>query len=107
MGNESALPSLLISRSSLLTLLTLPLGQWNTNCYVLIGGGESIIVDPAAEPERILAAVEGTAVKAILLTHGHLDHVQALDAARPWACIRLMRANLASSAISTSAMATF
>jgi hydroxyacylglutathione hydrolase len=63
-------------------LITLPLGEWNTNCYVLIGGGESIIVDPAAEPERILAAVEGTAVKAILLTHGHPDHVQALDAVR-------------------------
>jgi len=63
-------------------LITLPLGQWDTNCYVLIGGGESIIVDPAAEPERILAAVEGTTVKAILLTHGHPDHVQALDAVR-------------------------
>lgn len=63
-------------------LITLSLGQWNTNCYVLIGGGESIIVDPAAEPERILAAVKGTAVKAILLTHGHRDHVQALDAVR-------------------------
>ena len=63
-------------------LITLPLGQWDTNCYVLIGGEESIIVDPAAEPEHILAAVEGTAVKAILLTHGHLDHVQALEAVR-------------------------
>jgi hydroxyacylglutathione hydrolase len=63
-------------------LATLPLGQWSTNCYVLIGRGESIIVDPAAEPERILAAVEGTAVKAVLLTHGHLDHVQALDVVR-------------------------
>ena len=61
-------------------LVALPLGEWSTNCYVLIGGGESIIVGPAAEPERILAAVEGTAVRAILLTHGHLDHVQALDA---------------------------
>jgi len=63
-------------------LITLPLGKWNTNCYVLISSGESIIVDPAAEPERILAAVDGTAVKAILLTHGHPDHVQALDAVR-------------------------
>jgi len=63
-------------------LIVLPLGQWSTNCYVLIGSGESIIVDPAAETERIMAAVEGTAVKAVLLTHGHLDHVQALDAVR-------------------------
>jgi len=63
-------------------LIPLPLGQWSTNCYVLISGEESIIVDPAAEPQRILAAVEGTMVKAILLTHGHPDHVQALDAVR-------------------------
>ncbi len=66
----------------LFQLITLPLGQWNTNCYVLFAGGESIIVDPAAEPKRIFAAVEGTAVKAILLTHGHPDHVQALDSVR-------------------------
>ncbi|MGA9351941.1 MAG: MBL fold metallo-hydrolase [Anaerolineae bacterium] len=61
-------------------LITLSLGEWSTNCYVLISGGESIIVDPAAEPDRILAVAEGTAVKAILLTHSHPDHAQALDA---------------------------
>lgn len=65
-----------------LQLHTLPLGEWQTNCYVLVAGGESIIVDPAAEAERILAAVEGNIVKAILLTHGHLDHVLALDEVR-------------------------
>jgi hydroxyacylglutathione hydrolase len=65
-----------------LQLNTLALGPWPTNGYVLIDGGESIIVDPAAEAERILAAVEGTAVKYILLTHAHGDHVQALDEVR-------------------------
>jgi hydroxyacylglutathione hydrolase len=63
-------------------LLTLTLGEWSTHCYVLICSGESFIVDPAAEAARILTAVEGTAVKAILLTHGHPDHVQALDDVR-------------------------
>ena len=42
-----------------LQLHTLPLGQWATNCYILTCGQESLIVDPAAEPERILAAVAG------------------------------------------------
>jgi glyoxylase-like metal-dependent hydrolase (beta-lactamase superfamily II) len=65
-----------------LHLITLPLGEWNTNCYLLIAGGESIIIDPAAEAERILAGVEGTAVKTILLTHAHRDHVLALDKVR-------------------------
>ncbi len=67
---------------SKLHLHTLPLGEWSTNCYVLTCGGESLIVDPAAEAERILAAVVGTTVKAILLTHAHPDHLQALDAVR-------------------------
>jgi glyoxylase-like metal-dependent hydrolase (beta-lactamase superfamily II) len=67
---------------STVQLRTLSLGEWPTNCYVLTFDGQSVIVDPAAEAERILAVVEDTAVRAILLTHGHYDHVQALDAVR-------------------------
>lgn len=63
-------------------LHTLSLGKWGTNCFVLVHSGGSFIVDPAAEAERILAAVKGTTVKAILLTHAHYDHIQALDAVR-------------------------
>lgn len=65
-----------------LELRTLPLGEWQTNCYLLIADGESLVVDPAAKAERILAALEGTVVKAVLLTHAHYDHVQALDELR-------------------------
>jgi len=72
----------LIASESQLHLHTLPLGEWSTNCYVLTCGGESLIVDPAAEAERILAAVAGTTVQAILLTHAHPDHLQALAAVR-------------------------
>ena len=63
-------------------LHTLPLGAWSTNCYVLTCGQESLIVDPAADAERILAALAGTTVQAILLTHAHPDHLQALAAVR-------------------------
>jgi len=65
-------------------LIKLAVGPYDTNCYVLIcpTGGESIIVDPAAEGERILQEVEGTTVKYILLTHAHLDHVGALAEVR-------------------------
>ena len=63
-------------------LFALTVGEWQTHCYVLLADGRSIIVDPAAEPERILAAAAGTTVQSILLTHGHADHVQGLEAVR-------------------------
>jgi hydroxyacylglutathione hydrolase len=65
-------------------LIKLTVGPYDTNCYVLIcpTSKESIIVDPAAEAERILREVEGTTVKYILLTHAHMDHVGALAEVR-------------------------
>ena len=63
-------------------LITLSLGEWGTSCYVLVRGAASAIIDPAAEAERILEAAAGTTVKFILPTHGHGDHVQALDEVR-------------------------
>jgi hydroxyacylglutathione hydrolase len=68
----------------LVELIKLAVGPYDTNCYVLVcpTGRESIIVDPAAEGERILREVEGTAVKYILLTHAHMDHVGALAEVR-------------------------
>ena len=65
-------------------LTKLAVGPYDTNCYLLTCpiSGESIIVDPAAEGERILREVEGTTVKHILLTHAHMDHVGALAEVR-------------------------
>lgn len=63
-------------------LITLTVGPWSTNCYLLVSEGESFIVDPAAEGERILAAAQGARVKGILLTHAHGDHIQALEMVR-------------------------
>ncbi len=63
-------------------LKVLTLGDWSTNCHILTSAGESIIIDPAAEADRILAAVEGSKVRSVLLTHAHGDHVQALEEVR-------------------------
>ena len=65
-------------------LTKLTVGPYDTNCYLLTCpiSGESIIVDPAAEGDRILREVEGTTVKYILLTHAHMDHVGALAEVR-------------------------
>lgn len=62
----------------------LTLGPFQANCYVVRpgAGGAAVIIDPGAEPERILAhlADKGDEIAAILLTHAHLDHVGAVAA---------------------------
>jgi len=60
----------------------LSVGPVATNCYILSAenAGECIVIDPGAEPERILKAAEGRRIAAILLTHGHFDHIGAVAA---------------------------
>jgi glyoxylase-like metal-dependent hydrolase (beta-lactamase superfamily II) len=53
-------------------------GPYDNNVYVIASDGEAILVDGAAEPERILREVEGLRVLEVVETHGHADHVQAL-----------------------------
>jgi glyoxylase-like metal-dependent hydrolase (beta-lactamase superfamily II) len=62
------------------TLKQLTLGPWPMNSYILVceETQTSAVVDPGADPQKILKAVEGTQVAAILVTHGHPDHVGAL-----------------------------
>lgn len=59
------------------------LGSLGTNCYLLINEEtkELIVVDPATCPEYLLSHVEskGYQPKAVLLTHGHFDHVMGID----------------------------
>jgi hydroxyacylglutathione hydrolase len=62
-----------------LKLVTLTVGPFQENCYLLADteAGEVVIVDPGDEPERIADAVRRTECtpKAIWLTHAHLDHI--------------------------------
>jgi glyoxylase-like metal-dependent hydrolase (beta-lactamase superfamily II) len=67
-----------------LELQRLEVGPWPMNCYLVrcLETGETAIVDPGADAETILATVGSARVCCILLTHGHPDHVGALDAVR-------------------------
>ena len=56
----------------------LTLGLYQTNTYILSNDTEAAVIDPGYEPDIILDALEGKELKAILLTHGHFDHVGAV-----------------------------
>ena len=57
----------------------LVVGALQTNSYLLIEDNHCIIVDPGANPKRILENINGLIVDAICLTHGHFDHIKAVD----------------------------
>ncbi len=69
---------------------TLPVGYLQTNCYIIEGEDDRcLIIDPGAEAERIGAFLDakGLTAEAILLTHGHFDHVGAVKPlARRYGC---------------------
>lgn len=62
------------------------LGVCATNCYFLYreGSGEVIFADPADRGADIYEALnkKGLAVEAILLTHGHFDHIWGAERLR-------------------------
>lgn len=63
-----------------MNISTLPLGMLQTNCYILSEGSRCLVIDPGDEAEAVLAFLErrGLTPEAILLTHGHFDHVGAV-----------------------------
>lgn len=59
------------------------LGPIGTNCYVVraqSGAPEAVVVDPGGDPARLQLELAGmsTSCAAILITHGHWDHLGAV-----------------------------
>ena len=59
--------------------------QWAQNCSILHppGGGPAVLIDPGGEIDRVMETAErvGADIQAILITHGHIDHIGGLNEA--------------------------
>ena len=60
-------------------ILTYPLGELSTNCYILIdeNSGDAIAIDVGGDEGFLLMEElkNGFKIKAVLLTHAHFDHI--------------------------------
>jgi hydroxyacylglutathione hydrolase len=67
-----------------LAVVSLVNGQFVQNCYLVAdpAAREAVIIDPGQEPERFLAQLErrGWGLRAIWLTHAHIDHILGVGA---------------------------
>ena len=60
-------------------------GPFQTNCYVVSNGDRAFVIDPglgAHEAVSQLVQEQGLTVEAVVLTHGHIDHIRDAAAFR-------------------------
>lgn len=61
-------------------------GPLSTNCYFVSkeGRDDGVIIDPGADAERIIEFIHTLQRRpvAVLLTHGHFDHIGAAEELR-------------------------
>lgn len=54
-------------------------GPFQTNCYVVAKGDRAIVIDPGLGAHDVVARLadeKGFTVEAVVLTHGHIDHIR-------------------------------
>ena len=63
-----------------LSVTKLAVGPMDNNAYLLrsLRSGEALLIDAAAEPDRLIELIGDTPVVRIVTTHKHADHWQAL-----------------------------
>jgi hydroxyacylglutathione hydrolase len=62
---------------------TLQTGSYKENCYVVVSrvSGAAVIIDPGSEADYLKTKIDtlGVNIVMILLTHGHFDHIGAVE----------------------------
>ncbi|WP_430779953.1 MBL fold metallo-hydrolase [Actinoplanes sp. G11-F43] len=61
-----------------LTLTKLSVGPMDNNAYLLSAGGEQLLIDAANDAGRLLELIGPAGLRAVVTTHRHSDHWQAL-----------------------------
>jgi glyoxylase-like metal-dependent hydrolase (beta-lactamase superfamily II) len=61
-----------------LTITKVATEPFNNNCYLLSSEGQAVLVDAAGNPEVLLSLLGDNRLTAVVETHGHWDHWQAL-----------------------------
>jgi glyoxylase-like metal-dependent hydrolase (beta-lactamase superfamily II) len=61
-------------------IVKVSVGEMDNNAYLLTcrRTGERLLIDAAAEPEKLLALLDGGPLTTVVTTHRHADHWQAL-----------------------------
>jgi glyoxylase-like metal-dependent hydrolase (beta-lactamase superfamily II) len=66
-------------------IIKIIIGQYQTNCYLVISDNEMAIIDPGADYQKIVEEIEkqkamnaSLNLKYIIITHHHFDHVNAV-----------------------------
>ena len=64
-----------------ITIYKMECGPYENNMYLVVcpQTNESILIDTPAEPDRMIELAKTTDVKAILITHNHMDHLLGFE----------------------------
>lgn len=65
----------------MLSVKNLAVGPLQSNCYIVYSNRDAVVIDPGSDGEYICQTLYDMSlnVRHIILTHGHFDHIGAVD----------------------------